>query len=105
MLQPSLGKLRERYSPVSRVDVATPDDVCRRQRQHALRLDLGPEGSSADRPPSAVQTTYTISADSVSSARQIAEARGRAEGFRTVNIFTVRPTGPHTYEVEAYCTR
>jgi hypothetical protein len=49
--------------------------------------------------------TYDISADSMVSARQIAQSRAHAEGFRTVQVFTVRQTGPRSYEADVLVSR
>ena len=38
-------------------------------------------------------------------ARQIAEYRARAGGFRSAQVFTVRQTGPRQYEAEVLVTR
>jgi hypothetical protein len=46
-----------------------------------------------------VLITCTISADSMVTARQIAESRAHADGFRSAQVFTVRQTGPHNCEV------
>ena len=49
--------------------------------------------------------TYTISADSMVSARQIAQSRAHADGFRTVSVFTVRQTGRRDYEADVLVSR
>lgn len=49
--------------------------------------------------------TYTISADSMVTARQIAQSRAHAEGFRSAHVFTVRQTGPRAYEADVLATR
>jgi hypothetical protein len=49
--------------------------------------------------------TYTISADTMLSARQIAQARAHADGFRTAQVFTVRQSGPRTYEADVLVSR
>lgn len=52
-----------------------------------------------------MNTTYPIVADSMWSARQIAEQRARAEGFRHVAIFAVRQLGWRQFEVDAWVSR
>jgi hypothetical protein len=49
--------------------------------------------------------TYTISADSMISARQIAESRAHADGYRSAQVFTVRQTGLRDYEADVLVTR
>jgi hypothetical protein len=49
--------------------------------------------------------TYTISADSMLAARQIAESRARADGFRSAQVFTVRQVGPRSYEADVLASR
>jgi hypothetical protein len=51
-----------------------------------------------------VLISYTISADSMITARQIAESRAHAEGFRSAQVFTVRQTGPRAYEADVLVT-
>ena len=49
--------------------------------------------------------TYTISADSMVTACQIAQSRAEADGFRSAQVFTVRQTGPRSYEADVLATR
>jgi hypothetical protein len=49
--------------------------------------------------------TYTITADSMMTARQVAESRAHSDGFRSAQVFTVRQTGSREYEVDVLVTR
>jgi hypothetical protein len=52
-----------------------------------------------------VLISYNISADSMVTAREMAESRAHADGFRSVQVFTVRQTGPREYEADLLVTR
>jgi hypothetical protein len=52
-----------------------------------------------------VLITYTISADSMVTARQITKSRAHADGFRTVQVFTLRRTGPRDNEADVLVTK
>jgi hypothetical protein len=52
-----------------------------------------------------VLITYTISADTMITARQVAESRAHADGFRSALVFTVRQTGRCAYEADVLMTR
>jgi hypothetical protein len=49
--------------------------------------------------------TYTISADGRIMARQVAESRARSEGFRSAQVFTLRPIGPRNTRAEVLVTK
>jgi hypothetical protein len=55
--------------------------------------------------PCVLLITYTISADTLITARQIAESRAHADGFRSAQVFTVRQTGPREYEADVLVTK
>jgi hypothetical protein len=52
-----------------------------------------------------VLISYNISADSIVTAREMAESRAHADGFRSVQVFTVRQTGPRAYEADVLVTK
>jgi hypothetical protein len=46
-----------------------------------------------------------ISADSMITARQIAEWRAHAGGFRSAQVLTIRQTGSRSYEADVLATK
>ena len=45
------------------------------------------------------QLVYTVSADTIVTARKVAENQARSHGWRNINVLTVRQAGDRVYTV------